>query len=213
MQTTSYLSCLRFLFLGEPTESQYRLSGYGIPADQLPVTESGNVKTKYLFQWIRFRKTLETTSDRSKFADWAIECPGSNDVIFRCGQAYLCHPGNVMFRSLIESMFEEHNQSPTSDGKTAITWYIINQVEQNNGRFLTWDNGLWMEMADKQQVRIKVANAFKDHKRRLKAIANCQDTHSSTCKFVRLDGKKRKQSDGVERSDARVCSGMFCGMG
>ena len=174
------------------------------------------MKTKNLLQWIRVRKAREGTvasSDGTSHLDSTVECPGSNDVIFRGGQAYLCHPGNVMFRSLIETRFEEHSRSPNSEGKTSITWWVISQVEKNGGRFLVWDNGWWIEMTDKQQMRAKVANAFKDQKRRIRALSNCQDMQSSTFKFERQDGKKRKLPDGVESSGSRATPGMFCGIG
>jgi hypothetical protein len=201
--------------VGDPIEIQYNLSGYGIPSDQLPVTDSGNVKTKNLNQWIRVRKVFEGTASagenqRQRMSQSIIECPGSNDVIFRLGQAYLCHPGNVHFRGLIESKLDDHNAATSSEAKVNITWWIIEQVEQNGGRFLTWDNnGWWKQMTDKQQIRSKVANAFKDHKRRVKALSHCQVAQSSTFKFARQDGTKRKRLDDME-SGPLACPKMFC---
>jgi hypothetical protein len=198
-------------------ENQYNLHGYGIPVDQLPVTDTGNVKTKNLLQWIKVRKAwessnrflisedpLESSSSTSSSSSSTIECPGMNDVVFRSGQACLSHPGNVMFRGLIEAKYPEHTQSSSSEVKVAITWWIMDQVEQRNGRFLTWDNGWWKQVVDRQQIRCKIASAFKDQKRRLKALSNCQMTHSSTYKFERQDGKKRKRPNGSE-------TGSFCG--
>lgn len=151
------------------------------------MTDSGNVKTKNLHQWLRVRKAFEGSvlsgNCNNHTVLSTIECPGSNDVVFRSGQAYLCHRGNIVFRGLIEEKFREHYAATTSDAKVNITWWIIEQVEQNGGRFLLWDDGWWKKMDDKQQVRTKVANAFKDHKRRVKALSNCQVSECSTFKF------------------------------
>ncbi|KAG7373366.1 hypothetical protein IV203_034090 [Nitzschia inconspicua] len=201
------------MHIGDSIEIQYNLSGYGIPSDQLPVTESGNVKTKNARQWLRIRRALESAEiagdDYELMALNLIECPGSKDVVFRCGQAYLSHPGNVMFRGLIEAMFQEHNNALSSESKVNITWQIIEEVEHIGGRFLVWDDGWWKVMTEKQQIRSKVAIAFKDHKRRVKAMSNCQVTQSSTLKFQQQDGRKRKRSVDVE-NDATACTRFFC---
>eukprot|EP00536_Pseudo-nitzschia_multiseries_P002466 jgi/Psemu1/283735/fgenesh1_pg.33_\ len=115
---------------GDPTEISYKLLGYGIPVDLLPVTESGKIKTKNLFQWIRVRRALEDSRNTNEngisaphyriFFDTNIECPDLNDVIFRSGKNHMSHPGNVMFQGLIESQHTEHSNAHQDD-KAAIT--------------------------------------------------------------------------------------------
>ena len=188
-------------------EIQYHLHGYGIPVDQIPITDTGNIKTKNLFQWIRVRKYLESQrgynstavssdseSSMTQNIHLTIDCPNMNDVIFRGKHAYLSHPGNAMFRALIESRYEEHNKLTTTDAKVQVTWSIIKEVENKNGRFLVWDNnGCWREMTDRTQIRTKVAGALKDHKRRLKARSNIRHNYSSTFEFERQDNKNKKR--------------------
>lgn len=190
-------------------EIQYHLHGYGIPVDQIPITDTGNIKTKNLLQWVRVRKFLESsrgnssneamTSDSESSEAFnaihlAIDCPNVNDVIFRGKHACLSHPGNAMFRSLIESKHEEHIRATTTDAKVKVTWNIIEAVEQKNGQFLVWDNnGCWRRMTNRNQIRTKVAGALKDHKRRLKARQNLVVTQSSTYKFERQDNKNKKR--------------------
>lgn len=188
-------------------EIQYHLHGYGIPVDQIPITDTGNIKTKNLFQWIRVRKYIESMRNSTNISSLGsdsessfpssmhltIDCPNVNDVIFRGKHANLSHPGNSMFRGLIESRYDEHNNLTNTDAKVRITWSIINEVEKKNGRFLVWDNnGCWQIMADRMKIRTKVAGALKDHKRRLKARKNVQDTRSSTYQFGGHEHKKRK---------------------
>lgn len=198
-------------------EIQYHLHGYGIPVDQIPITDTGNVKTKNLFQWIRVRKFLEASrsnggagvssdsecSQNASLIHLVIDCPNMNDVIFRGKHAYLSHPGNAMFRGLIESRYDEHNSLTTTDEKVQVTWSIIQEVEKKNGRFLVWDkNGCWSELTDRMQVRTKVAGALKDHKRRLKARKNHVVNHSSTFQFERQDNRNKKRKvDAKAKSD------------
>eukprot|EP00536_Pseudo-nitzschia_multiseries_P008763 jgi/Psemu1/305972/fgenesh1_kg.229_\ len=199
---------------------QYHLHGYGIPVDQIPITDTGNIKTKNLFQWIRVRKYLESfrnygnhevigsdsdCSDNSAI-HFAIDCPNMNDVIFRGKHACLSHPGNAMFRGLIESKYDKHNSATTTDAKVQLTWDIIAEVESKNGRFLVWDNrGCWREMTNRNQIRTKVAGALKDHKRRLKARQNLAMNNSSTFKFEGQDNGKKKRKVVMKSGGSDCC--------
>lgn len=174
-----------FLVVGSWTEWQYALMGYGIPVDLLPISSTGTVKTIMLQQWMRIRKaietplgqTTETTSDSDESSVVplsAIECPNFNDVIFRPGKSYMCHPGNVMFRSLIESKMDEHFAATRSE-KAVIAWWIVREVERKGGRFLRWDNrGWWTEFEDRSEIRYKIPTYFRDFTRNMKARRNRQ---------------------------------------
>lgn len=174
-----------FLCLGLYTEWQYQLMGYGIPIDLLPLSPTGNIKTLMLQQWLRVRKMKETQhgqdkkdpppggddSDDSSVVPChnAIECPNLNDVVFRPGKSYMVHPGNVMFRSLIESKIDEHFAATRSQ-KAAIAWSIVRDVELKGGRFLKWDNrGWWTEFEDRSEIRYKIPTYFRDFTRNKKA--------------------------------------------
>jgi hypothetical protein len=43
-----------------------------------------------------------------------VDCPNSNDVVFRQGTSLYCHPGNVRFRSLVESTVVRLRESSTN---------------------------------------------------------------------------------------------------
>lgn len=189
---------------GDRTEISYQLLGFGIPVDLLPLTDSGNVKTKNLLQWIKVRKALEDSNNEkgtgaplSKlFFDNNIECPGLNDVIFRSGKNHMSHPGNVMFQGLIESRHEEHSVAHQDD-KATITWWIVEQVELKGGRFLEWNNrGMWSQIMDRAHIRYKVSSCFRTFRRKLNAIRNSQDTKSFTSNFTDQDGNKRRKTGG-----------------
>jgi hypothetical protein len=189
-----YPLSLHLFSTGEGLEILYKLMSYGIPVDLIPVTETGNVKTKHLAQWIKVRKAIESGSTH------IVECPSMNDVIIRFGKAYMSHPGTVMFRGIMESYYEEHSNAATKEEKVAITWKIVEAVESKGGRFLVWDKGgWWTELKDRAQIRTKVAVSMKDHSKRMQALHNVQSTYSSTYQFERQDWRKRKRDeDGRE---------------
>jgi hypothetical protein len=203
----------KFLFSnyeGDGTEVHYKLSGYGIPVETLPMDEiTGNIKTKNQAQFIAVRRRIEgveendgghvssssSSSSNNNNTPCMIECPLLNDVIFRSGKSYLSHPGNANFRGLIEQYISAHNEA-SQDKKIKITWQVIEEVESKSGRFLEYDKGLgtWTELTNRSAVRHKIATYFKEYRRKLKAQHKTQISHSSTHQFVQQDGKKRKRA-------------------
>jgi len=195
---------------GEPIELEYKINSYGIPVDLLPRTSTGNVKTTYLKQWIRQRSAFEedilannnhtttTTSTNAAAAASAtsatagmdnknyyydmIECPGSSDVVFRQGKQVMNHPGNVAFRSLIESKSSLH-ETATQTQKSAIAKEVVDtMIEVRGGRFLVWDEKpcCWKAITDHNKQRHKVAIAFRNFKSYRKAMGNRQTIIQST---------------------------------
>ena len=191
-------------YAGDRTEISYQLLGYGIPVDLMPLTDSGNVKTKNLWQWLKVRKALEDGKNKhangssSTLLDRNIECPGLNDVIFRSGKNHMSHPGNVMFQGIIESKHDEHCAAHQDD-KAVITWWVIEQVESKGGRFLEWnDHGMWSQILDRNHIRSKVSSCFRTFRRKLNAFKHSQHYESSTSEFRYQDGSKRRRIDTAE---------------
>jgi hypothetical protein len=193
--------------------------GYGIPVDTLPIDElTQTIKTKNQASFIKVRRKIEaeksdvliaTNSSNSALSDSSsdgassselsnrssmIECPSLNDVIFRSGKSYMSHPGNMMFRGLIEQHIEEHN-SATQDRKKSLTWQVIDEVELKGGRFLEYDRalGTWTELTDRGAIRHKIATYFKEFRRKIKAHQQIQTSQSSTKEFEGQDGRKKKK--------------------
>jgi hypothetical protein len=189
-------------------ELQYELLGYGIPVDLLPVTETGNVKTRNLLQWMKVRKAIESgvktpIGDGEGEESSCIDIPGLNDVVFRYGKSYLSHPGNAMFRGLIEAKHDEHNEG-TTEAKVGATWWVVDEVLRKDGRFLVWDNrGWWVQLHDRKEIRAKVAISFKEYKKKLNSQKNRRVNESSTYDFERQDGRKRKRVEGVDTMACR----------
>eukprot|EP00536_Pseudo-nitzschia_multiseries_P007349 jgi/Psemu1/324719/estExt_fgenesh1_pg.C_1730003 len=150
-----------------------------------------------------------------------VECPGSNDVIFRRGKSMTYHPGNVTFQSLIEAHLQGHTAANQA-GKLAIVSELINVIRAKGGRFLTWDSkhSWWQDMmlpsgvpipyatahAQELEVQSKVNYAFRDFKKKMKTAQNLQITRSSTYAFERQDGLQRKRTKSHS-----ACGGFGCG--
>lgn len=171
--------------VGKPVELHYSLQSYGIPTENIPMTWSGTIKDAYLKNWMKLRKAIEDdreamrrhmirfqspgfqsisgiASPYKSVMSNVVECPNSNDVAFRQGTSLYCHPGNVRFRSLVESSVVKLRESSKSrsemiqnlrkqDDDTAISSLfltvpisslvseIINQIiDKDKGRVLVW---------------------------------------------------------------------------
>lgn len=209
--------------LGDGMEVIYSLMGYGIPVDTLPLDEvTQTVKTKNSDSFIKVRGKIE--AEKSDFHDSGnssdssfdtegsnrstmIECPSLHDVIFRSGKSYMSHPGNMMFRELIEHHINEHNVA-TQDRKKNLTWQVIEEVENKGGRFLEYDRdvGTWTELTDRSVIRHKIATYFKEFRRKVKAQKQIQMVDSSTSDFQAQDGRRRKK----RRSSSSKCTPQAC---
>jgi hypothetical protein len=55
---TEHRNRLRF-HIGEETELKYQVGTFGVPVSQIPLTETGNVKTTSFYKWIAMRKLVE----------------------------------------------------------------------------------------------------------------------------------------------------------
>lgn len=96
-----------------------------------------------------------------------ISKPTDADVLMGRGKKILAHAGNIRFRSLIE----RHNPAYRREigdrkSRQAIVLNVINEIEQNGGRFLQHavapSVDLWEIVQDGEAVRSKVQQAFRD---------------------------------------------------
>jgi hypothetical protein len=190
---------------GEAIERQYSIKSFGVPIELIPLTDTGNIKTTYLKQWVKLRKIIEVAEMTEAANDNSvsiIECPGSNDVVFRSGTSMSCHPGNVRFRYMVESKHEIPSLvSQTTQAELAEQ--LIKEIKFLGGRFLKWDNrGYWTELKDSFQIHTKVALSIRDFKYKTKAQKNRQTNQSYTYLFQCQDGNKRKRAhDGSQDTE------------
>lgn len=184
--------------VGQMTELQYLVKGYGIPVDLIPLTATGNVKIQNLRAWLKVRSTIE--NPEGDIAGNIIECPGSNDVLFRPSKLVKGHPGNVKFHSLIEYYHEKDM------GITAASKQIISDIHEGGGLILVWDKrGWWTNMVDEAQMQFKVSVSYRDFKK--KNRAKTQFYQSSTFAFQEQNGIKRKRIELLDNSSSQPSDG------
>mmetsp|Transcript_5055 Transcript_5055/g.10465 ORF Transcript_5055/g.10465 Transcript_5055/m.10465 type:complete len:487 (-) Transcript_5055:248-1708(-) len=197
---SSSLSRIRFHFV-EGIERRYCLQGFGIPAETIPITDTGNIKRLYLYQWINVRKRIE--SKQNDFRSIVL-LPNSNDVLIRAGTTTVSHPGNVFFRGMIEIKHFEF-RSGSEFTQASLAENIVEEIERLKGRFLAWDNrGYWTELRDRSKIIFKVEISIRDFNATLKARKNLQNTHSSTKSFGGQDGSRQKR----KKTSRNVCGGL-----
>jgi hypothetical protein len=218
---SNWLPRTKFHF-GNPIELRFALQGYGIPTEFIPSTDTGNVKSVNLRQWIRLRGHLERQADYLRATQYSsqiesgaseydestasstsdiVECPGSNDVIFRRGISMNHHPGNVKFLNLIESKIYEHTFDPTTSSfrRIAIEKELIQQLLDEGGRFLKWeiDKCWWVDISSGTdidtkldsdiEIQSKVHYAFRNFRKKMLKTQQKPIVHT----FERQEGQKR----------------------
>eukprot|EP00536_Pseudo-nitzschia_multiseries_P001272 jgi/Psemu1/234448/estExt_Genewise1.C_160015 len=174
---------------GQSVELLYTLRAFGIPSELIPVTDSGNVKTVYLKQWMKQRRMLDAARETGRTIGNEglefIECPGLHDVVFRTGTSLYAHPGNVRFRCLLESKHENPVFSAQST-RAELAMQIIEEIQANGGKFLRWDSHCqyWTEI-ELMKVLNKVLLAIRDFKYKTKVKrAHMQTSHHDDKEYL-----------------------------
>ena len=132
-----------------------------------------------------------------------VECPLSNDVIFRRGRTMNFHPGNVRFQNLIELHIHEHSVNPNTSliRRKEIEIEILNEILNSCGRFLTWitEKKWWLVIHSEDEIQFKIYHAFLGfHKRMLKKQQKQQQVEPTIAKLSSLFegqqvGQKKKR--------------------
>ena len=146
-----------------------------------------------------------------------VECPCSNDVVFRNGTQSKEHPGNAIFRNSILSYWEQrerlrisstdfsnaYGDGDKSDNENRDREFrerLVKDIEiVQKGRFLEWDKvlGVWVQMKDKTRINRKVAMVF----------YNCTKRRYNTALSKKLPSeKKRRGKTGVTTSSSASMS-------
>jgi len=210
---------LRLKFhIGDELEMRYRLKSYGIPIELLPITDSGSIKMINHNYWIKTRKQIEQGIDTNVTI---LECPGSDDVVFRQGTSSMENPGNVKCRDLILSLLEDRDRSTaynnigttTASNSSSIAAKIhndivdrlVDEIECHRfGRFLEWDKqrSTWIQMSDRQKVKQKVSVLLHSIDKRYRRTINNNNGNiipSST-------GPKQKRSSSIVSTSSQSSS-------
>jgi hypothetical protein len=213
---------------GDELENRYRLKSYGIPIELLPITETGSIKMINHNYWIKTRKHVEQGIDTNVTI---VECPGSNDTVFRQGTSSMENPGNVKCRDMILSLLEDrdremytshyHNRSSGNNNNNAakqhneIVERLVDTMRRyHGGRFLEWDKyrSSWIQMVDRQKVKQKVSvllHSISKRYRKRAAASNGGDSImnsivSSNSDFIVSNSDSSR--DSVKRSPSMLLS-------
>lgn len=184
-------SIVRF-HVGEAIELRYALESHGITTDQLPITWTGTIKRQNIKQWMRTRQLIE--EGNNDHLPSIIECPRLKDVIFRQGTSVMSHPGNAIFRSRIQSLYEEAGAESMARTTRSLVQALIKELRMNQERVLIWyqppkastsnsSDAWWTELVDEDQMYRKIENLvreFKYSKAKYQAInRGCDHTNAN----------------------------------
>ena len=125
--------------------------------------------------------------------EMVVECPRSNDVVFRKGPVHKWNPGNMYYRELIESTNDKHSKASIKE-KCHTTWTIVKEIEKRNGRFLEWSKPreLWIVTTDRGKIRLKVAAALKHYNRSIVSLQGSKEQHA--VRKISSDNKQQRVS-------------------
>ena len=163
---------IRTHYFSTHLECQRELASFGISEDCIPVTSQGEMSTQHHVAWIKKRQAIESRpaplhsqSSVSTNAQANIQLSPS-DVIFGRGKFVWEHPGNVLFRSILDAYMEKYNFCNKLE-KTCITEIILKTVQERSGRFLKHSrlNDDWVEV-DHDTARRTVAYSFRNLRQR-----------------------------------------------
>ena len=112
---------------------------------------------------VRVKATVNT-----RYRENIVECPRTNDVVYRKGPASKYNTGNAYYRDLIEDHSLEHFTGDRNK-KYNITRLVIKRIQSRGGRFLKWED-MWVVYQDEEVVRKKIASAFKQFNRNRKSV-------------------------------------------
>jgi hypothetical protein len=115
----------------------------------------------------RNRSNAESTFD-IQLPNEAILDPHAEDVLLGRGKAHDSHPGNVVYRDLVNRYEAVYNSTNSRFKKSSITHEIMRAIVSRGGRFLEFnvERRHWI-VVEFRKARVKVAQALRfKHRRR-----------------------------------------------
>mmetsp|Transcript_12151 Transcript_12151/g.19181 ORF Transcript_12151/g.19181 Transcript_12151/m.19181 type:complete len:606 (-) Transcript_12151:24-1841(-) len=154
---------------GSHSDCMYKLQTFGIPADTIPVDETGKYSGLNHKNFLENRRSQErewaknkATGASSAAADAQrsqTTAPSSSDVLLGRGSGYFNHVGNVRYRAMIEDLKDKYDRS-SNEGKQKTTEDVVKTIRDLGGRFLKNNKGVWVQVDDKV-ARQKVGHSFR----------------------------------------------------
>jgi len=157
---------------GSDQECRYSLKTFGIPVDALPIAYDGTLKNTAHLKRLTRRRAIEkcratqekanpTTGSIDILNDGIIEFPANNDILCGRGKPMHKHPGNVMLRELVESMFSEYEGAAYGLKMTTHENVVKILTGKIGARFLTQESGGWWVEVPFEVAVEKVTHSFR----------------------------------------------------
>ena len=115
-----------------------------------------------------------------------IQTPESIDILCGKDKTYAKHPGNQMYRQLIEQKANLYCSEPSKQVKMVMTKEIVGVLESQGSRFLRKRGEAWEEISN-QQARDKTSHALRfcaahnpSKKKRVPLITGSRKSHRRT---------------------------------
>lgn len=192
--------------LGSVTECKYSLMAYGIPGDQLPITASGRIKTNSHIRWIKTQKERERSIKMGLAFD-GIDCPLVMDILIgNVGQCFRNSPGNTVYYDVIALYFKKYEEASDTQERTRITWKVLEDLSNAGGRVLVRDRRGWWVVATMDKAREKIANDFREMRKRILSARKRSEMDTSTTSFLVGEKRFRKHDGGSGSSGGEVSS-------
>jgi len=186
---------------GSEIECYYGLGSFGIPHEDITITEGGNIKTKNVQKFINARRTIESFQQRERERNATsinniaeecpgIECPGLNCIVFGDkGMSNL--PANLEFRELLKDMEREREESLQSGSNVLPVKQFVESIiakarsSEYDLRFLCFDknSSLFVDLLDHNELCKRVSQALRDQRKRAKV----REKTSSPVRVVNTD--------------------------
>ncbi|CAJ1969424.1 unnamed protein product [Cylindrotheca closterium] len=146
---------------GSHNEIKYRLMSFGIPINDFPFLERGDVKKTNHLKWIERRKRKEEYLKTHTLPKNAVDIPSRVDVILGRGTPFNSHPGNKRLHEIVADHYDEYDRE-TRVGKTKLAEGIVATVHAYGGKFMKLEDecGMWIEVTSLDS-RNKVAHSFR----------------------------------------------------
>jgi len=157
---------------GDREEFFQSLRAFGIPTDDFPLDERGNILTEFHIMKMEKRRIMERFRQQRLTTDQPLATrlvtpetrnrvvtPSNNDVLLGRGKASYQHIGNVRLRHWIEQRRPAYEGASVVE-KAKMSAEIVALIKQSTGRFLKEDEAGWFEVPD-QVAKKKVSHAFR----------------------------------------------------
>ena len=153
---------------------------------------TGLIKNQNHQKWLQLmRRRQEAIDENQSFH--GIDCPQQWDILFGRGWPKMSHPGNAIFRNMIDARLERYNTVKSKRDKTMIAWSIVCELRDSGARFLREDKtGWWMEVTN-EEARQKVSIGFRDSRKARQRSDREKNRNRNKTKHAGIDATSDRQ--------------------